>query len=217
MERLIVPVEEQIPQIDARDLPSHDHIKNGLIAKVDAGRDLSFGSLVESDGGIFRYVTDKFKYDGELINWCKGLRDKVVVDLGAGGGVAGYEFARIAGARGYVGVEPFFAQKLLRELDKYIKREPEEFNDKKHIPVSVVCEDMLKTLRRIPSNSVSLISGVIDEFVMEDCDNYIIEVGNEINWVLHPFGSYINYGSIFYPRNLNVEEISEEKLTKFFK
>jgi hypothetical protein len=202
---LIVPVERQIEGFNVNGLPSYKSVRNGYEANVEVGRDLSSGTPV----GTFSRISDELD-DDLFVGWYDRLRGKVVVDLGAGKDVQGYEVARMVGAKGYVGVEPFFARDLLQRMEDYLGSEPWTLKERAHIPASVVCDDMLRTLKRIPDDSVSLMAGAIDDCILgyssEERD-YVSEVNREITRVLHPSGVFINSSSEFFPDGtLKVEE-----------
>lgn len=187
-QRIIVPVQKIIPCIDVSGLKSIDEAQaiidklpkytcNGLFGKFDYQEQpfgLSF--LADYAGSIYRSLLHS-KEKGERISDL--FKNQIFVDLGAGDLPYGYEIAQLAGAKAYVGVEPFYPKSLEGTImwDHVPKK----------IPASVVPEDMLTFLKRLPESSVSLFISGIDGNILPD-KGYIDCVENEIMRVLDPKG-----------------------------
>lgn len=92
-----------------------------------------------------------------------GLKDKIVVDFGAGQLPNGYLIAREVEARAYIGVEPFYTDRLLKSLEKdalesYVESYYSSvITNKENIPRTVSDWDILNFLKNIPENSVSFL------------------------------------------------------------
>ncbi|MCK5125553.1 MAG: hypothetical protein KAR42_04795 [candidate division Zixibacteria bacterium] len=69
------------------------------------------------------------------------------------------------------------------------------------LPVSLVAEDMLTALRRLPNESVSILASGIDECIVPK-DVYAEKVEKEISRVLNPKGAFIGESSRFRPAKL---------------
>lgn len=128
------------------------------------------------------------------------FKDKVVVDLGAGKNTVGYQIASLAGARAYVAVEPLGYHSLERRLKGQSTREVMD-EGQKPVEYTLVPEDMLTFLRRLPPDSVSVFSSAIDREVLPNRE-YQAKVEKEIERVLNPGGAYINFSSVFRPSGL---------------
>ncbi|GEM_PF-1714280 len=119
------------------------------------------------------------------------FRGKVVVDLGAGSYPIGYCIADYCKARGYIGVEPIYTEELANRLQHAEIYAAHKLNI---IPFTVIGEDMLGFLRRLPDNSVSILCSGIDTYIIERGD-YRDAVAKEIIRVLDPDGVYIGGSS----------------------
>jgi len=133
----------------------------------------------------------------------KAVANTILVDLGANS-CNSYFLARALGARGYIGVDKFnpgeeddFNEAYSTELwEKKLK-------NKNNVPLAVVQEDMLTFLKRLPDNSVSILTTGIQIGIK---GNYSSQVEREIARVLDPKGAYLTYASVFEPKELKKEE-----------
>lgn len=135
------------------------------------------------------------------------FRGQIVVDLGAGWSGLGYFLAELSEARGYIGVEAFWPDRLeefLREGRFTFHRDSENAGCEK-IPVAIAPEDMLTFLRRLPDHSVSVFASGIDSLIIPQ--KYLREVTKEIERVLHPDGAFIMNESVLHSNNLHCEDI----------
>ena len=71
---------------------------------------------------------------------------------------------------------------------------------KEKIPASIVPEDMLSFLKRLPDNSISILCSGIDYFIITH--DYGYQVKEEISRVLDPNGALLNYSSEIVPSSL---------------
>lgn len=143
---------------------------------------------------------------GEMIKKLRELYNGIpVVDLGAGKNCDGYRMASYVGAAGYVGIEPNNWKGLTEAIiqghgeegDKNImKRFPKLYEDCKDPYYSVVAEDALTFLKRLPDHSVGLFSFGTDNNIIQD-GNYIRSVNQELKRVLHPQSALITVNSVF--------------------
>jgi hypothetical protein len=202
----IVPVETLIPGILTDELTDlEEYLQNEETYKRKfrhCGSDLlefysknldMFGYLMLEDGVI-------------------PFENQVVVDLGAGSSPYGYIAAKNLGAKAYVAVEPFHTMDLVYNMGrtKWFKEE-RMCEEKEDIPFSIVAEDMLSFLKRIPENSVSCLCAGIDVWVIRN-GNYLLDVGKEISRTTHEKGSYLNLGSNIIPKTLTKIYPTEERL-----
>lgn len=172
----IVAVQEIIPEIKVEGLVPLEDIAQEKIPKYEFGTRTQYG-LADYTEAIRQTILDK---GGKV----EQLRDQVLVDLGAGAHADGFRIAEEAGARAYIGVEPHFAHELYHSLAARLARN-------QHTGMaSVANDDMLTFLKRLPSDSVSILMAGIDSRIIRD-EVYIQQVGQEIARVLHPKGAYI--------------------------
>lgn len=139
----------------------------------------------------------------------KRFRDQVIVDLGPGDYGEGYFLAASLGAKGYVGVEKFRQNMLEKNLKSVTKESNNRYAESLHyfearegnikpesdlIPASIVGEDMLSFLKRLPDNSVSILTSGIDSNIIPN-EKYRREVASEIQRVLNKNGVYMTCAS----------------------
>ena len=199
---ILVPVKELIPGIkpaDTTELTKQESIDSDTYAT-----DMYADKLVEDMDTAFARRYGGPRQDSLLSN---GLQGQIVVDLGAGN-IQGY-LASIAGkAKGYVAVDKYQdlsglysdKQKVLETIkENHLLRMEERLP----IPAATVKEDMLIFLRRLPDNSVSIISS--GHFALFQNDKYVWEVQKEMDRVLSPDGFLVWDDGI--PPNTDHEEI----------
>jgi hypothetical protein len=149
----------------------------------------------------------------------KRLREKlegqIIVDLGAGNTNFGYSLSLLLGVSKYIAVEKFedTAKKLNEELKKFnIKDgkislenlsvydsrknmvEQDMFPINELIPVSIVQDKILHFLKRLPDNSVSVLTSGINYGLIDNTE-YRDAIALEIERVLDPKGLYISKSS----------------------
>ena len=121
------------------------------------------------------------------------FKGQIVVEIGPGERITGYEIALLSGAHAYVAVDPY---NFIDNLQKFLK-EAEHFTvsiPSSQISRTAVKADALSFLRRLPDKSVSIFASEL-ESVMEE--GYQIEVEKQMERVLHPQGAFIEYHSDF--------------------
>lgn len=159
------------------------------------------------------------------------FKGQIIVDLGADKYGFGYFLSQALGGKGYVGVDKYYSNDIEKRLEgtdmEEIKKrwdhyahEGSEFRPDAPIPASVVGQDILSFLKRLPDNSASLFGFGIDHHVMPD-NKYREEVKKEIQRVLSNEGLYLTYGSSILPENFKPfdKQLKEEgsKITNDFK
>ena len=173
------------------------------------------------------FTKDKFHQD-YFAKFVKGVREKlngqVVVDLGAGSTNMGYCTSLLLGAAKYVGVEKYtdIAKNLTGELSKISFKNNEIPLDKptlydgrkilreqklvvidKLIPAAVVQDKILHFLKRLPDQSVSILTSGIN-YALIDNTEYRDAIAREIERVLSPTGAYISRSSDINTKNLEL-------------
>jgi len=154
------------------------------------------------------------------------FKDKVVVDLGAGDMSWAYFLSVALGSKGYVGVEKFQGDRLedtlkhndaktmlwywanisrSSSLDKISLQDDPEFKKEyepfcKLIPAAVAKEDILDFLKRLPDDSVNVLTFGVDDMVLPS-SQYRSAVAKEIERVLNSDGMYITDSSSIILKN----------------
>lgn len=218
----ISTVQELIPEIDVTDL--HQDYPGSPIQQSSRKEFVDIEKkLVDLRHAYARPKVENIKENPKIIAAFESFRGQTVVDLGAGQYSDGYEIANIGDASAYIGVEPAHAVMLARriairknsEIGK-MNYEAKEIamevtnhapNEIKGIPASVVREDMLTFLHRVPDASVSIFCSGIDRVIIED-EEYRRLVGEQIRRVLSPNGAYIGDASVGH---IELEGILEKK------
>jgi hypothetical protein len=140
---------------------------------------------------------------------------QIVIDLGAGCDPIGFLIADRAHAKGYVGVEPHFGNRLAPKIAAMKNPSLRNIVEKSIEPecalgetlAAVVAEDMLRFLKRLPEGSVSVFCSGIDRLVIDD-ESYRNTVAKEIVRVLSQNGAYIGQswgGHIEIPQDPSVQ------------
>tara|TARA_Y100000034_G_scaffold12616_1_gene13263 strand:- start:216 stop:941 length:726 start_codon:yes stop_codon:yes gene_type:complete len=76
------------------------------------------------------------------------------------------------------------------------------------IPATIIAEDMFNLLKRLPNDSVSILTGRIDKCMIPESENdYAQEIESQISRVLHPKGAHISFYSRFEDPSLIKHEI----------
>jgi hypothetical protein len=184
---------------------------------------------------LFDLMNDKFN-QVFFNQFTKGLRERLVgqtiVDLGAGNTNFGYSLSLLLGAAKYVAVEKFedTTKKLHEELKKFkIKDgkislenlglydgrknivEQEMFPVSGLISVSIVQDKILHFLKRLPDNSVSILTSGINYGLIDNTE-YRDAIALEIERVLDPKGLYISKSSDIKTNNLSlIPDLSNDK------
>lgn len=219
----ILTVQELIPEIDSTDLsqdyPGSPIQRSSREEFVEAQK-----GLVNLSHAYAKYKAAHITERPELAKAFESFDGQVVVDLGAGQYTDGYDLANIGGARAYVAVEAAHAVMLARRIAVRKNAEISKMSDEalriswevtdhvhveiKGIPASVVSEDMLTFLHRLPDSSVSIFCSGIDRIIVSNAQ-YRKLVAEQIERVLSPEGAYIGDT---YSGHIELEEGSERSI-----
>lgn len=192
----IVPVEQLIPDIK----PPFKKSIRGVDYRTNDFRDEYSATFLESYLGMYTRYEETFDFLKERFS------GQVVVDFGSGDSVNGYFLALLFGAKGYVGVDSFHSERLKNHLTHHGSLKifnsvcPHDYDTssrpelKELIPASVIADDMLSFLKRLPDNSVSIFTFGIDNNVIPD-RKYREAAAKEIPRVLNESGVYLTYES----------------------
>ncbi len=123
------------------------------------GRDLSTTYAHDT----FEYLVENPKKVGLIEEF---IKNKVVVDLGAGKFPWGYYIAVMGMAKAYIAVEPYYHKEIKETIKSFLKRDTP--GGKKKIPYCIIGGDMLRFLYRLPKNSVSIFLFGIDDIIIEN-------------------------------------------------
>lgn len=143
----------------------------------------------------------------KLREFLQSFSGQIMVDLGPGDTVDGYEIASLSGANAYVAVEPYYWVECQTKFFGY-DRMPRENNFEK-IPHDIVEADALSFLRRLPDKSVSVFASQMESVMKPE---YEIAVAQEIQRVLHPQGAFIEFDSEFkLDQNLFKQDLFDQE------
>jgi hypothetical protein len=153
-----------------------------------------------SDSALAQFLREKIdseekKEPGKLRAFFQG---KPILDLGAGSFHDGYECAQRLGASCYVAVEPYFANHLLRSLQRL---SPEN----RTIPYMVVKQDGLSALKSLKDGSINVMTVATDSLMLRD-PKYNAELNDEISRVVGD-GAFIGYDTVLFPKDFSKERI----------
>lgn len=191
-------------------------------------------------GEVFRALEyDLEENEGKKFNAVKELfKDIPVIDLGPADSVKGKTIADMLGSSGYIGVEPYNWRSLQRNMICYDESDlefylPDKIKKPEKIKYSIIPEDALTFLRRLPDHSVGVITAGTDYYVFyggngtsweqkgdsqeerrrkKIVTEYIEKCKKEIARVLHPKSALLATESVF--QNVDNSEdlfISEEE------
>lgn len=221
-EDLMTKVEWEQLEEDLKDLPKRKirepeyHYKSqpteslvplrSQIEESDISEEVGFKDKEEYLETYYHSAVENDTYKDDLEKIKTIFQDQVVVDLGAGEESNGYEIAKDAGAKAYVGVEPYFANNLKQVLEYDSGWSPPE----EAMPFSVAKTDMLSFLSALKDNSVSILISGIDMFIISNPE-YRKKVVNEFKRVLSENGGVFSCHSelLHSPKQ---EEAGIEKL-----
>ena len=129
--------------------------------RLDVSRDLGTGFA--APGGEFTRALFEWSLlpEGSFLH--EILQNRRVVELGAGIMPYGYAFAAHAGAKNFVAVEPFYADKQELSQTSYIE---ETLDPSLRIPRKVVSEDMLSYLEGEPDDLLTIVACGIEDCIM---------------------------------------------------
>lgn len=190
-------VEDLIPGIDIQDLNSLDNLSQPPNVPVDSRTESGRDQDVSFSSSFQNYLTYLKNERPEKLEELKSyFKDKVIIDLGAGTFPTGYMVANLLGAKGYIGVEPYNWRELMTHfLSK--KLSPDYFKTK----FNFIVEDAVTFLRRLPPESVCILSSGLADGITSSDNSYEVELENEIDRVL-PEGGICMVSNSIAPRKL---------------
>lgn len=193
----IVDIEQLIPGINIKGL---NDVKQ-LIAKVETGERKEERPKESIDSNYMMSFIPILERYSKLYP-SNPFNGKVLVDLGAGSVPNGYLAAKLLGASGYIAVEPYNYRELYERLSSENGGLVED--DEVAIPANVAPEDMLEFLRRLPDQSVNILTSGLDITILPDYHKRK-EIEKEIERVLLPDGAYLSESSLLNPKKLKRE------------
>ena len=131
------------------------------------------------------------------------LHGRRVVELGAGMMPYGYAFAAHAGAKNFVAVEPFYADRQELSQISYIK---DSLGPAPRIPRKVVSQDMLSYLQDEPDNLLTILACGIEDCILPGPD-YKKKVEGEIERTLQRDAFFLSSHSDLNPQGLMKMEL----------
>lgn len=130
------------------------------------------------------------------------LKGKRVVEIGAGMMPYGYALAAHAGAKNFVAVEPFYADKQELAQKAYVE---DQLPEHLRIPRKVVEMDILTYLEGEPDDLLCLLACGIEDCILPGRD-YKLKVEREIGRTLEPEAFFISSHSDLRPGELIEKE-----------
>ena len=168
--------------------------------RLQISRDLGTGFA--APGGEFTRALFEWSLtpSGSFLLEC--MRDRRVVEIGAGMMPYGYALAAHAGARNFVAVAPFYADRQEISQKAYVDSElPENLR----IPRKVVAMDILSYLQDEPDDLLCLLACGIEDCILPGPD-YKLNVEREIERTLEPDAFFISSHSDLRPKGLSERE-----------
>jgi hypothetical protein len=130
------------------------------------------------------------------------LKGRPMIELGAGMYHYGWMIASACFASAYIGIEPFYADKLAIS----VQAAEEKYKGKYPIPKSTILpQDMKGALENLPDNSANIIACGIEDCIMPD-KNYRQIVEKHILRILPPDGIFINFQTDIHPKGLHLTQ-----------
>jgi hypothetical protein len=212
----VVSIEELIPSIRKEGLSSLNHYSKPEIEGGFSSIESPYShNAVEYLAGLSEDSIKEFR---------EAFKDVVIVDIGAGENLHGYQTACLLGAKGYIAVEPFNHGKLAENFihDFMAERFKRTFMDNlksrlgsgfdnlevKEIPFNIAIEDGLSFLQRIPNNVVAVFTfGLGDKAAIYD-DVYYEKMRKQLGRVIKPGTYYIQSNSMSLELPIN-KKLSE--------
>ncbi len=170
--------------------------------RLDCSRDL--GSGFAAPGGDFTQALYDWSFtpEGNILH--RLIRERRLVELGAGMSHFGYALACACGAKNFVAVEPFYADIQEASVQSFISSDTSQL---KRIPYKVVAQDMLDYLRDEPSDLLCVLACGIEDCILPGAD-YRKKVEAEIVRVMQQESFFISSHSDLFPSNLTSIQIS---------
>lgn len=136
------------------------------------------------------------------------IKGRPLIELGAGMYHYGWMVASACYASAYIGVEPFYADKLAIS----VRSAEEKYAGKYHIPNStILSEDMKLALGNLPDSSACVLACGIEDCILPD-KSYRHAVENHILRILPPDGLFISFQSDLHPKGLHLTQTQVKRL-----
>ena len=158
-------------------------------------------------------ISEELRKSPRLRKFFKSFAGQVVVDIGPGNALSGYDIALFSKAKAYVGVEPY---EFIRNLEQMLAVADKMLvTPSPQIPRTAIQADALSFFRRLPDKSVSIFASQLESVMVQ---RYSDDLVQEIERVLHPKGVFIEYDShLHLDRSLFTHEIFDrEKMSEGF-
>lgn len=176
--------------------------------RLSVSRDLGTGFA--APGGEFTRAL----YEWALTDQGGFLKDLLagrrVVELGAGMMPYGYALAATCGARNFVAVEPFYADKQSLSLSAFTGQLGQSVP---RIPYKVKDQDMLAYLQEEADDLLCVVACGIEDCILPGPE-YRARVESEIRRVLEPDAFFLSSHSDLYPKDLKAVEITYPRPSK---
>ena len=168
--------------------------------RLSRSRDL--GNGFAAPGGEFTRALYEWSFTprGKILHSL--LKNRRLVELGAGMRSYGYALAQSCGARNFVAVEPFYADIQRASIQSHLTK-----SDNMHpkIPFKVIKLGMLEYLEQEPDNLLCILACGIEDCILPGPD-YRRKVEAEIVRTMDDDSFFLSSHSDLYPRELKVFE-----------
>ena len=168
--------------------------------RLSRSRDLGHGFA--APGGEFTRALYEWSFTprGKILHSL--LKNRRLVELGAGMMSYGYALAQSCGARNFVAVEPFYADIQRASIQSHLTK-----SDNMHpkIPFKVIKLGMLEYLEQEPDNLLCILACGIEDCILPGPD-YRRKVEAEIVRTMDDDSFFLSSHSDLYPRELKVFE-----------
>ena len=192
---------------------------NDSLAEVDQWRERLHDSRAQgvgfaAPGGFFT----RSLYEAILLKNIAGidvlphLKDRPLLELGAGMYHYGWMIASACFSSAYIGVEPFYADKLAIS----IQAAEEKYKGIYPIPKSTVLpQDMKLALTNLPDASACILACGIEDCILPS-QQYRAEVENQIARILPADGLFISFQSDLHPKGLALTQSKVKRVDSPF-
>jgi hypothetical protein len=188
---------------------------NDSIAGINEWRERLHGSRTQgvgfaAPGGFFT----RSLYEAILLKNIRGaevipaLKGRTLVELGAGCYHYGWMIASACYSSAYIGIEPFYADKLAIS----IKSAEEKYGETYPVPKStVIPQDMKLALDNLPDGTACILACGIEDCILPNKE-YREAVEKQIARILPADGLFISFQSDLHPKGLDLTEVSVKRV-----
>ncbi len=127
--------------------------------------------------------------DPEFDSVVERFKGQILIDIGAGELSEAYKFAKQLGASVYIAIEPYYASRLIKNIEETQKETGI------NLPFVVIESDALSFLRNLQNNSANMMIVATDHHMFPDL-NYNGMVNQEISRIIEGTHASIEFDSV---------------------